>query len=301
MILFIDFLSSLLYNLNEFGEISVIDIILDTLLDGLKLLPFLFVTFIIIELIEHKLSDKNRDLISKSGKYGPVIGSMLGLIPQCGFSVMATNLYITRIVSLGTLISIYLSTSDEMLPILLSQNVDFALIIKILSIKFFVGMTTGIIIDFILRKTRKQKIKYELCNEEHCHCEKGIILSSLIHTIKTLMFIILISFVINILFEFFGSEYLSTIFLKDTVFAPFITSLIGLIPNCGASVAITQLYLESAISFGSLISGLLTVSGVAVLVLFKSNKNIKENLNILFVIYGVGVLTGIIIQLIEYL
>ena len=123
------------------------DIVIDTLIDGLKLIPFLFIAFLIIELIEHKLSNRNKDLITKTGKFGPMFGSILGMFPQCGFSVLATNLYVTRIVSLGTLISIYLSTSDEMLPILLSENVEISLIIKILLIKLFIGMVSGFIID----------------------------------------------------------------------------------------------------------------------------------------------------------
>ena len=127
----------------------MIDIIKDTLIDGLKLIPFLFIAFLIIEFIEHKLDNKSKTIISKSGKVGPLVGGILGLFPQCGFSVMATNLYITRIITLGTLISIYLSTSDEMLPLLISHNTDISIIIKILAIKLLVGVICGFIIDFI--------------------------------------------------------------------------------------------------------------------------------------------------------
>lgn len=275
----------------------MIDIVMDTLIDGLKLIPFLFLTFLIIELIEHKINNKNKKLISKAGKTGPLVGSLLGLFPQCGFSVMATNLYVTRIVSLGTLISIYLSTSDEMLPILISSNADILIIIKILSLKFLIGMLSGFIIDFILRK-KETKLDYEICDDEHCHCEKGIIHSTLIHTFTTLLFIIITSFILNILLEIIGEENLSKVFLKNSIFGPFTSSLIGLIPNCGASIMITELYLNNVISFGTTIAGLLTGSGVALLVLFKSNKNIKENLMILGIIYGIGSLSGVIIELI---
>jgi hypothetical protein len=272
-------------------------------LDTLKIIPFLFIAFLIIELIEHKLSTKSKKMITKSGKFGPIIGSLLGLIPQCGFSVVATNLYITRIVSLGTLISIYLSTSDEMLIILLSKETPIPTILPLIAVKFFVGMISGFIIDFFLRNKRKDKVTYEICEDEHCGCEheENLFKSSLIHTLKTAIFIFIATFVITLAFEFFGEEYLSKIFLKDTLIAPFIASLIGLIPNCASSVILTELYLSGAINFASVISGLLTGSGVAILVLFKTNKNIKENLTILGLIYGIGVFVGIIITLISYI
>ena len=131
----------------------MLDVIVDTLLDGIKLIPFLFIAFLILELLEHKLSGKNKKIIEKSGKFGPIIGSMLGAFPQCGFSVAATNFYATRIITLGTLISIYLSTSDEMLPLLISEGVDIKLIIKVLGIKILIGMISGFIMDLIFRKS----------------------------------------------------------------------------------------------------------------------------------------------------
>lgn len=279
----------------------MLDIILDTLLDSLKLIPFLFIAFLIIETIEHKLSKNTQKIIAKSGKLGPLIGSGLGIIPQCGFSVVATNLYITRIISLGTLISIYLSTSDEMLPILLSKQAPIKTIISILAIKFIIGLIAGYLIDLFLRNNKKANESYSICEDEHCGCEHehSLIKASIIHTLKTLLFLSLTSFVINILFYYVGSPYLNKIFLKDTLIAPFISSLIGLIPNCGASVMITELYLNGALSFASLISGLLTGSGVALLVLFKSNKNIKENITIISLIYMIGAISGLLIELIN--
>lgn len=278
----------------------MLDIIKDTLIDGIRLIPFLFIAFLIIEIIEHKLTKKSKKIISKSGKFGPIIGSILGIFPQCGFSVMATNLYVTRIITLGTLISIYLSTSDEMLPILISEKVDANIIIKILLIKVLIGILCGFIIDVIIRKThKKEKETYDICEKEHCHCNKGIIKSSIIHTLKTLIFIMLISFILNIILETLGENNLSKIFMKNTLFGPFFASIVGLIPNCGASVMITELYLNNAISLGSTIAGLLTGSGVAILVLFKSNKNIKENISILLTIYFIGTISGVIIELLE--
>lgn len=278
----------------------MIDIILDTLIDSLKLLPFLFIAFLIIELIEHKLNKQTKELVSKSGKVGPLIGSLLGLFPQCGFSVMATNLYVTKIITIGTLISIYLATSDEMLPIMLSQKIAFIEIVKLLGIKFICGIIWGFIIDLLLnKKSKKENINYEICNEDHCNChEEGVIKSTLIHTFKTLLFIMLVSFLLNMLLHFIGEDSLSKLFLKNSIFGSFISSLIGLIPNCGSSIVITELYLNGAISLGSAMAGLLTGSGVALLVLFKENKDIKENITILSLLYGLGVISGIIIELI---
>lgn len=279
----------------------MLDIILDTILDVLKLLPFLFIAFLLIEVLEHKLESKNQSIITKSKKLGPIIGSLLGVIPQCGFSVMGTNLYITRIISLGTLFSIYLSTSDEMLPILISKKADINIIIKILLIKVLFGMIYGLLIDIILNKRKKTNIKtnYEICQKENCHCEKGILYSSIKHTINISIFLLVTTFIINIIFNYIGQDYLQKIFLKGTLLGPFITSLIGLIPNCGASVILTELYLNNAISISSLIAGLLTGSGTAIIVLIRENKNIKENIFIITLLYLLGVFSGLILELIN--
>ena len=276
------------------------EIIIETLIDALKLLPFLFVTFLIMEYIEHKFSKKSKKKISKAGKFGPLIGSLLGAVPQCGFSVMATNLYATRIITIGTLISIYLSTSDEMLPILISERADFGIIIKILLLKIVIGMICGFIIDLILRK--KEQKEYEIqnfCLENHCDCEHGIVKSSIKHTINILLFIIGITFVLNIGIEYLGEDKIGSLFLKNNIFSPFISSLIGLIPNCGASVILTELYLKGVISFASCIAGLLTGSGVAFIVLFKVNKKIKDNLKILLLVYLIGAVSGVVINIIS--
>lgn len=276
------------------------EVILDTIVDSLKLIPFLLVAFLIIELLEHKLNNKTKNIITKSKKIGPIIGSLLGVIPQCGFSVMATNLYITRIITLGTLISIYLSTSDEMLIIMISEKVEISLILKILLIKIFFGIVYGLIIDKIINKKKKDKeTNYELCDEEHCDCNHSILLSAIKHTLHITLFIFIITLIINTIFTLLGDNYLSKILLNNSILSPFITSLIGLIPNCAASVILTELYLNSTISLGALIGGLLTSSGSSLLVLIKNNKNQKENLSIILLLYALGVLSGIIIELIS--
>ncbi len=276
------------------------EVILDTIVDSLKLIPFLLVAFLIIELLEHKLNNKTKNILTKSKKIGPIIGSLLGVIPQCGFSVMATNLYITRIITLGTLISIYLSTSDEMLIIMISEKVEISLILKILLIKIFFGIVYGLIIDKIINKKKKDKeTNYELCDEEHCDCNHSILLSAIKHTLHITLFIFIITLIINTIFTLLGDNYLSKILLNNSILSPFITSLIGLIPNCAASVILTELYLNSTISLGALIGGLLTSSGSSLLVLIKNNKNQKENLSIILLLYTLGVLSGIIIELIS--
>lgn len=277
------------------------EILLDTIIDVLKLLPFLFIAFLLIEVLEHKLTSKNKNIIVKSKKLGPIIGALLGVIPQCGFSVMGTNLYITRIISLGTLFSIYLSTSDEMLPILISEKADIKIILQILLIKILFGMIYGILIDLIIRKKKikQDKTNYEICDKEHCHCEKGILKSSIKHTLNITIFLFLTTLIINIIFNYVGQDYLSKILLKETILGPFITSLIGLIPNCGASIVLTELYLNNAISLASLIAGLLTGSGTALIVLFKENKNMKENILILGLLYIIGVISGLLLELLN--
>ena len=271
---------------------------MDTLLDGLRLIPFLFIAFLIIELIEHKLSNKSKNIISKAGRFGPFFGSLLGGIPQCGFSVLTTNLYVTRIVSLGTLIAVYLSTSDEMIPVMLSQNTDIKMVIGIVIIKIVIGMLFGFIIDFILRKKKRvESVDYEICHDDNCHCDEHLLLSVIKHTISTTLFIMLITFLLNLLIEYTGI-FDSNNVIANNPFTVFITSLIGLIPNCASSVMITTLFTKGVISYAALISGLLTNSGVGILVLFKSNKDIRSSLFILLLLYIIGVICGVLFEVI---
>ena len=172
------------------------EIILDALIDVLKLIPFLFISFIIIELIEHKLTNKNK--IEKINKFGPLAGAILGLIPQCGFSVVSSTLYATKVISLGTLFAIYLSTSDEMLPILIANQTSINIIIKLLATKFILGLSFGIIIDLIY-KTKINNNIADICSKDDCHCEKGIVKSSVIHTLKIASFILLVNILLNLL------------------------------------------------------------------------------------------------------
>ena len=276
-------------------------VIFETLIDSFKLLPFLFITFLIIELFEHKLKKQSKKIIMKSGKFGPLLGSFLGIIPQCGFSVAATNLYVTRIISIGTLIAVYLSTSDEMIPILIAEHAPLLLIIKIILVKFIIGVIFGYILDLIFRKKELEKQDYSICKKEHPNVKNKIIIPSLKHTINIFLFILLCNFIINFIMDFGGEKYLEVLLLKNNIFSSFITSLIGLIPNCASSVVLSELFLKDAISFSSFIAGLTSGAGIASLVLLKINKNKKQTLFIITLVYFIGVFSGLVIEIIEKL
>lgn len=285
----------------------ICEVALDALIDSVKLLPFLFVTYLAMEYLEHKTSDKSNQLVERSGKFGPLYGSLLGIVPQCGFSAAATNLYAGRVITLGTLIAIYLSTSDEMLPILISEKVSIPLILKILFVKVVIGMIAGFAIDFIHQKfLRFTHMKdphhlpdiHHMCEHEHCHCdEKGIFPSALKHTLEIFVYILVISFVLNLVIAYIGEDTLSSFILNRPVIGELAAGLIGLIPNCAASVVITQLYLEGLLSAGPMMAGLLVSAGVGLLVLFKVNDHPRENLKILGLLYAIGVVSGLLIEL----
>ena len=278
------------------------EVIEDALIDSIKLLPFLFITYLIMEYIEHKTSDKSKEAIKKSGKFGPIIGSILGIFPQCGFSVSATNLYAARVITLGTLISVYLSTSDEMLPIFISEAVPVTTILKILGIKLVIGMIAGILIDLCLRLKNRNKDEEEkivdLCEKEHCHCDHGIVKSALKHTINIFIFILIITLLINIAIYFVGEERIASFIEINPVLGPILAGIIGLIPNCASSVILTKLYLENIVTATTMISGLLVNAGVGLAVLFKMNKGIKQNILIVILLYAIGVISGLILQLV---
>ena len=241
----------------------MLEILLHSVKDTLKLLPFLFLTFLLMEYLEHKMSDKTKKIVKGAGKAGPFYGAILGAFPQCGFSAAASSLYSSRIITLGTLISIYLSTSDEMLPILISQNVGIIPILKILGLKVLIGIIAGFIIDFIIRKILKKKENIEeeighLCEEEECHCEEnGIIKSSIKHTLSITLFIFIVTLILNIIIHGVGEENLSKLILNKPIIGQFIAGILGLVPNCASSVIITELYLNKIISIGAMMSGLL--------------------------------------------
>lgn len=279
----------------------MMDCLLDGLMDTLKLLPYLLVTFLVLEFIEHKFTKKNQEVLSKNKKYGPVFGGLLGALPQCGFSSMAANLFSARVITMGTLIAVFLSTSDEMLPIMISEKVDIMILIKIIGFKVIAGIIIGFIIDLIYRKkqeAKETKIK-EVCEHDHCSCNKhSILVSSIIHTLKIGLFILIANLLINVTIYEVGEENVSNLLLNKNILTYFISSLVGLIPNCAGSVIITELYLSNMISVGTMLAGLLTGSGLGILLLFKTNKDKKESIIIASIIYFVGVILGILVDLI---
>lgn len=276
----------------------MLDLVKDAIIDILKLIPFLFITFLILEYIEHKMSKRNSEYLINNKKIGPIIGGILGAFPQCGFSAMSTKLFSSRVITIGTLIAVYLSTSDEMLPLLISKGINVLVIIKIISIKVLIGIIFGFFIDLIYkRKTNYQKNIHEECIHDNCHCEDGILKSSIHHTLSITFYLFITTLIINFLIYFVGEDNISTFLTNKNILSYFLSSLVGLIPNCASSVIITELYLNEMISLGSLFSGLLTGCGIGLLILFKTNKNLKENLMILLIIYVIGVISGFLIDL----
>ena len=279
------------------------DAVTDALLDGIKLLPFLFITYLVMEYIEHKTSQKTEQILQKSGKWGSVLGGILGIVPQCGFSAAASNLYAGRIITLGTLFAVFLSTSDEMLPILISEQVHPMTIAKILGMKAAIGMIAGVAIDLWVRR-KKDNAKEELridhiCDHQHCHCGEGMIIkSALSHTFQIFFFILLISCLLNLLISMIGEARIGEFLSARPILGPVLAGLVGLIPNCASSIALTQLYLEGMLGAGSMLAGLLSGTGVGLLVLFKVNDSLKENIQITCALYGIGVAVGILIEFI---
>lgn len=277
----------------------MLHVIIHTLKDSIKILPFLFITYLLMEYLEHKTSEKSKNTIKKSGRFGPIFGGLLGAVPQCGFSVSATNLYAGRVITLGTLISIYLSTSDEMLPILISSGTNIGLVLRIVAIKVAIGIFAGFLIDLIFRKKEEHEEHiHELCEHGHCHCEESILKSSIKHTLQIFAFILIISLVLNFVLHIVGEDTLANLILNRPILGPILAGLVGLIPNCASSVVLTELFVSGVIGMGTLIGGLLVNSGLGVIVLFKVNKNLKENIKIVSILYAIGVISGIIIEFI---
>lgn len=279
------------------------DIILDTLLDSIRLVPFLFLTYAAMEYLEHRAGGKAQAFVKKSGRFGPVIGGILGVVPQCGFSAAASGLYAGRVITLGTLMAIFLSTSDEMLPILISEAVALPVILKILGMKMLIGILAGLIIDLFIRQKTEENHSHihEMCEHDHCHCKEGsgILKSAVSHTLQITFFLMVISFALNTALHYIGEEALGSLILNKPVLGPLLAGLVGLIPNCAASVVITQLYLQGVMSLGAMMAGLLVGAGIGILVLLRSNTDRRESLKIIGLLYVTGVLSGILTELLH--
>ncbi len=272
----------------------------DALADAVKVFPFLLATYLVLEYLEEKAGRKTVNLIRKSGRVGPLVGALCGLFPQCGLAAAASNFYAARVISAGTLMAVYLSTSDEMLPILISRAAAPELIAKILLLKAGAGLLFGLLIDFFGRYSkmlRPREVDVEtLCRNEDCKCEEGIFRSALRHSVKITLFVLVISFLFNVAMAVVGVAPFAR-FLSYPVAGPAVAGLIGLIPNCSASVIVTQLYLENAIGFGAMMSGVLVGAGVGLLVLYRVNPRLKENLLLTAILYAAGVFCGCLLDL----
>ena len=278
----------------------LLEVIHESVIDSLYLIPWLFLTYLLMEFLEHKASHKTNAIIEKSGQAGPLLGGTLGVIPQCGFSVVGSNLFAARVITIGTLISILLSTSDEMLPIMIASGASFELILRILVIKVIISIIAGLVIDRLIKSKKPNNTNINaLCEQEKCRCNKdNIFKSALKHTIKIFIFILVISFFLNLIIESIGKDAISNVLMQGTILGPFIAGIIGLIPSCAGSVLITNLYLSDSVTFGALMAGLLSGAGIGLAVLFRVNKNMKENLKIVAIIFIIGIISGIIIDLI---
>lgn len=291
----------------------VFDVILDALLDTAKLIPFLFLTYLVMEYLEHKTKDRSKQIMRKSGSFGPLIGGIVGAFPQCGFSAAAASLYSGGVITAGTLLAIFLSTSDEMLPIFISESVNAGVILRILGLKILLGAVSGFAIDILWRfggRKRKEREEHKhihrehhekdihgLCESEHCHCENGSIIgSALKHTLQITLFIFLISLVIGFFVEMAGRDAIGYFISGKPIVGVFLAALVGLIPNCASSVVITQLYVTGILGAGQMMAGLLVGAGVGILVLCRTNKGMKENLGLIGILYGTGVFWGILIE-----
>lgn len=287
------------------------DLFLDSLLDGLKdgawSLPILFVAYLLMELLERSQKLNEEILHGYSHKAGPLLGGLLGVVPQCGISGAAATLFSTGSVTVGTMLAVFFATSDEMLPIMLSSVADgdirLSSILLIVLGKAALGVALGYLADLLLTKyIRGQKNIHGFCEREHCACDEeegNVFVSALKHTLKIAVMLIAVNVILNFVLGVIGVERLSGSVLNRPVIGEFLLALVGLIPNCSVSVVITESYLSGLIGLGGLFAGLLSNAGIGLLVLFRTNKNLKENLVITSTLYGLSVAAGLAITLVS--
>lgn len=299
------------------------ELILDALVDSLKMVPYLLAVYIIIELVEYKLGDKIRKNVQKAGAAGPVLGAIAGILPQCGFSVVTTALYTQRLVTIGTLLAVYISTSDEAIPIILSQPDKVGVILPLLLSKLVIAIVVGYLVDFFYRKTNRETLEHikkfaqnkddashyhesvkddvaccghSTCSTSKTFSYKELFIHPLIHTAKIFVYIFLATLGINILVFWIGQEALTAMLASNAFWQPFLAALVGLIPNCVASVTITEFYLSGIINYGSVIAGLSASGGLGILILFKEEAHKKNAYKIIGILYGASVIAGLIFQ-----
>lgn len=280
---------------------EILHLLTHTLEDALISLPFLFGAYLLIEFVEHRAAAKFARLLAKFGRAGAFVGALLGVVPQCGFSVVAANLYASRIITPGTLVAVFLSTSDEAIPVLLSNPGSTGKLLPLIAAKVVLATVAGLVIDFsgVLKTTT---VSAESVAEQHSHCHTeehgGLLKSALRHTVSTFVFILAVMLVLNAVIEFIGEEALGSFLMSGSVFQPLLAGLVGLIPNCAASVVTAQLYAEGAISFGSAVAGLSAGSGLGLLVLFRTDADKTHCAKVALMLFAISVLTGMALQFI---
>ena len=288
------------------GEFSIAKVLLEALIDSAKMLPFLFLAFLLMEFIEHHTGERLVSFLKKTGggAGGALVGAAAGCVPQCGFSVAASNLYSGRIITFGTLIAVFISTSDEAVPVLLAHPDMLGTIWKLIAAKIIIAAAAGIAADIIIKifrlKANDDEDISEICSESGCGCgNHGLWYSSLKHTLNIFIFILIVNILLGAVMAYAGEETVSRFLDGMGFLQPAVAGIVGLIPNCAASVVITELYADGALTFGSAVSGLCTGAGVGLAVLFRANRNVKENLAVTGIIFAVGVISGTILNLLH--
>lgn len=278
------------------------EIVIETCLDSIKMLPFLFFAFLLIEFLEYYSGEMSGKLLKKVGKAGPVVGAVLGCVPQCGFSVLAANLYAGGVLSAGTLIAVFTATSDEAVLILMANPGRAGEIIWLLAVKVVIAVAAGYFVDGVMQKyiVRTEKNVHIKMRETVRPSKMEVVREAIGHTFRIFAYLFVFNLILNFAIELLGIQKLSEILLGNTVFQPIIAAIIGLIPNCAASVILTQLYLSGAISFASVVSGLCTGAGVGLIVLFKMNSDKKENFRILLTLVAIASVTGMFLQFLQF-
>lgn len=278
------------------------DVLTDVFIDTLKLYPFLFLTYLFMEYLETRSQERTIALLRRCSRSGPVFGALLGVLPQCGFSAASASLFAGGVISAGTLLAVFLSTSDEMLPVFMAESVPLETIAAVLGWKILFAVVTGFFANLFFPFRSQEKEEYEermhsLCEKEHCCCNEGnIFKSALHHSFSVTFFVFLVSFLCAAGLELAGEKTIASLFSGNPVTGTLAAGLVGLIPNCASSVLIAELYLKGILSAGQMMTGLLTGSGVGLLVLFRSNCRLKENLWLLLFVYAAGVFWGLLFQ-----
>ncbi len=275
----------------------MIDLLVDILVDNLLLLPFLFPTYLVLEAIEAHAGGALERTLGRARRWGPLAGALSGAVPQCGFSAAAASLYAGGVITVGTLVAVFLSTSDELVPVLVSKKMPIALLVKIVGLKVAFGLVAGLAVDAFLRARGARAPSphvEELCEHSRCGCteHKGIVVPALIHTAEIFFFILMVSGAIELALHFAGEDVLNSFVLNRPFLGELLAGLAGMLPNCAVSVAFAQLYAEGCMSAGALMAGSLAGSGLGLLVLFRTHRRMKDNLMILAAVYVFGVVFG---------